>query len=918
MVGAEINDGVATGQSGNPNRNVMIYVPPYGIPETIEMLQSNFDGCSMQDAITHIALQFWVPLGDKVDRVYLGDINRQLHITGSETPVRMTDTNGRINAEVINWFRKWAADNSTSDHKIRVMMAIYNVDEYINPSVVLNDEFGIEKVRNWNWNLAKLSFRDHREAFVSSIITELTTTQLDGVEIDFEGPGTRNVDGQTILDEPDLNGDGLPDYDRNNDQPDFVLFLVDLSNQLKQINKCITCATFGPEGNHPNHTWWTKPEGFGIMDWVDAVNIMIYEGGGAPAPNEPYYNCSLSEYYKHYECLIPLASTADKLMIGVDSSRGDWLGMPAEQHLGWLTGREESLGIAIWDAQLSHPGWRKGEIWRTLAEMNGHTCSSLRTAISVLKVLTDSLQLPEEAGLDLNHNTKVDTGDAIKALRQGHISFDGEVFDDLTNPSNWLIRDSSIKEGPESNYWNKGNVIFNTTYGVSVLTSKVENNERHASQLTFIKKQFPIVGTYAARIKIIGTTGKTQQSPVFPFHQSVKAFFTYTSDPPSYPHCDHVENDFEIITEKAHSWGDSASAFPQMTINTHLQDSDGTCDPEKDPVPPTVSGLYAPLSISDDDNSFVTLVLRVSKISSIIETLRLRSEYYMVKSDGREVFLGASESDHGLISSVAINFNNWWLDPELLYGHDFVQTPIYFGPQYLYVDWTYYHPDPTMNVIVVHNRGEELSEITPNDINLHTPTVETFWGQVWMDRNLGAARAPQDLFDYMPEATGDYFQWGRSADGHEKSNSEITYNLSTTDQPDHSSFIALGNPQVFPFDWRFPPNNNLWQGQDGINNPCPSGFRIPTIEEWITVQQQQAMWPTEMGPFPIIMSFAGDRSAADGTINGIGGHAFYWSSSTDSNNNNHPKIMIVNPIGKLEGPFTTFKAFGGSLRCIKN
>ena len=38
-------------------------------------------------------------------------------------------------------------------------------------------------------------------------------------------------------------------------------------------------------------------------------------------------------------------------------------------------------------------------------------------------------------------------------------------------------------------------------------------------------------------------------------------------------------------------------------------------------------------------------------------------------------------------------------------------------------------------------------------------------GQTWMDRNLGArqvANAINDVFSY-----GNYYQWGRSADGHE-------------------------------------------------------------------------------------------------------------------------------------------------------
>ena len=36
---------------------------------------------------------------------------------------------------------------------------------------------------------------------------------------------------------------------------------------------------------------------------------------------------------------------------------------------------------------------------------------------------------------------------------------------------------------------------------------------------------------------------------------------------------------------------------------------------------------------------------------------------------------------------------------------------------------------------------------------------------------------------------------------------------------------------IHHYDWRSPQNDNLWQGVNGINNPCPSGYRIPTEAE---------------------------------------------------------------------------------------
>jgi len=40
-------------------------------------------------------------------------------------------------------------------------------------------------------------------------------------------------------------------------------------------------------------------------------------------------------------------------------------------------------------------------------------------------------------------------------------------------------------------------------------------------------------------------------------------------------------------------------------------------------------------------------------------------------------------------------------------------------------------------------------------------------------------------------------------------------------------------------DWRYPSNDNLWQGINGINNPCPLMFRLPTESEW---SQEISSW----------------------------------------------------------------------------
>ncbi len=180
-------------------------------------------------------------------------------------------------------------------------------------------------------------------------------------------------------------------------------------------------------------------------------------------------------------------------------------------------------------------------------------------------------------------------------------------------------------------------------------------------------------------------------------------------------------------------------------------------------------------------------------------------------------------------------------------------------------------------------------------------------GRTWMDRNLGASRVATSSND--AESYGNLYQWGRYSDGHELRTSNTTAALSATVNPGHGDFITPNNP---PYDWVNPQNDNLWQGEEGINNPCPTGFRLPTYDEFYEEMQSWTSQNSE-GAFSshLKLPLAGNRGYYDGMLNYVGEDGYYWTSTVDGNSSYFAYIHGGGLSSNL------YRSFGFSIRCIK-
>jgi hypothetical protein len=211
----------------------------------------------------------------------------------------------------------------------------------------------------------------------------------------------------------------------------------------------------------------------------------------------------------------------------------------------------------------------------------------------------------------------------------------------------------------------------------------------------------------------------------------------------------------------------------------------------------------------------------------------------------------------------------------------------------------------TNNLIAQYPLGSVFCAAGPTQI---VPVLNPVTGKVWMDRNLGASRAATSSTD--AQAYGDLYQWGRRSDGHQCRTSQTTTMLSSVDQPANGNFILAPNT---PYDWRSPQNTNLWQGINGVNNPCPNDYRIPSNVE---LEAERLSWPSnnQVGAFASPLKFAvgGSRNESSGLISGEGNGTTLWSSTTTAG---YTRLLTINGNALVQ---IYIRGYGNAVRCIKN
>ncbi len=187
-----------------------------------------------------------------------------------------------------------------------------------------------------------------------------------------------------------------------------------------------------------------------------------------------------------------------------------------------------------------------------------------------------------------------------------------------------------------------------------------------------------------------------------------------------------------------------------------------------------------------------------------------------------------------------------------------------------------------------------------------------YTGKVWLNKNLGAARVCTAYDDTA--CYGDYYQWGRKADGHEDSTSGTT-STQAGDVNNAGSEFIIGHLDWASVDADGSKRVVNWSKTDG-NYACPAGYRVPAIAE-LGAELFDAGSAEIQNSDDAFNSFLKLPSAGaryfSGALDDQGSWGFIWTSSIDT----HESGNLHFDSGYANTGYAGF-SYGMSVRCIKN
>lgn len=254
----------------------------------------------------------------------------------------------------------------------------------------------------------------------------------------------------------------------------------------------------------------------------------------------------------------------------------------------------------------------------------------------------------------------------------------------------------------------------------------------------------------------------------------------------------------------------------------------------------------------------------------------------------------------------------------------------------------------SITVKATDNSGESITQdiaisITQWNITLRDKDYgcvpSPYTGKIWLDRNIGATRLCEDIND--TQCFGDYYQWGRSADGHEKFDSETNDTQAhsipiETEDISYSKFITVLDYSIGWVESGKDDNGSLrmaeWQKSDG-STVCPDGYYVADgfaianelieNDDNITNARIDLNSTDKSGNSDnrLVNAYntflklpANGLRDKDSNVVGSTESTFLWSS-TATDNNHSITLNLEKDIVNFEG---APRVFGFAIRCIKH